>query len=463
MKLSNRIFVTAYITVIICLGISGTFLIENVTKTLLEAELKQVKYANAYAAESFNAFADISYEKLTDAQRKNIIAQIKSGLGNSVKLIEISTIDETEKQYKALKDNQGVSHYIENGEALMLKSTCRLNTAVGVYYMSLYFDLTHTVKQERIFKEFYGITVLLFSALSGLLLLFVAKRATAPLNQLKNVAYDIASGDYGKTVDIKSRDTEIVELSESFNSMSKTVAQKIDEIQKEAEKRDLFVADFTHEIKTPMTAIIGYSQMLDSYPLTKEEQSDAVKTIHRESKRLESLSLQLLDLYVLKNETPALYPVNLKEIEKQLKATLKFSCEKYGVTLKTDLADKWVTADKNLILSLLYNLCDNAFKASNKNDFVEVYSKEDGNKIKICVKDNGKGVSAENIKMLTEPFFREDKSRSRRLGGAGLGLSICKKIAEIHSSGLTFESEEGKGCIVSFGLDIEKEERNEDI
>ena len=457
MKLSNKIFLTTYITVLLCLGLSGTFLIEYVTDSLFKAEEKQIKYANSYAAESFYAFTDVSYGEITDTQKQNIIGQIKASLGNNVAFMDILSEKEIGSEYSKLEDNSGISRYIKNDDVLILKTVSRLKTTNGVYYIQLYYDLSSTLEQGKILKDFYVITVLLFSAISGLLLFLIAKRATYPLRRLKDAAYDIANGSYGKTVVIKSGDIEIKELSSSFNSMSQTIEQKIAQIRKEAEKRDLFVADFTHEIKTPITAIIGYSQMLDGYSLTKEEQSSAIKTIYSEGKRLESLSLQLLNLYVLKNEEVTLYPVNLKEIEEQLNATLKFSCEKYAVTLKTIFPEIWVKADKNLLLSLLYNLCDNAFKASNKNGVVNIYCEENGEKIKILVQDNGKGISQKNIKMLTEPFYREDKARSRQAGGAGLGLSICKAIAELHQSSLTFDSKKGNGCTVSFELYIRKE------
>ena len=178
----------------------------------------------------------------------------------------------------------------------------------------------------------------------------------------------------------------------------------------------------------------------------------AAEAINHEAKRLEKLSLQLLDLYVFQNESVELELLNLFAIGEQTKATLKHLSEKYNVLFTVNFQNEWVYANSVLLLSLLYNLADNAFKASNPQTCVEIYSQTENDTIKISVEDKGSGISKENIKYITEPFFRADKSRSRKYGGAGLGLSLCKEIASLHGSELHFESETDKGTLVWFTL-----------
>lgn len=269
---------------------------------------------------------------------------------------------------------------------------------------------------------------------------------------LMKVTDEIAMGNYGEKVHINSSDYEICALSESFNSMSSAVEQKVKEIKEEAEKRSLFVADFTHELKTPMTAIIGYAQLLNAYELDRNESREATDAIYNEAKRLEKLSLQLLDLHVFQNEKIEMEEWNLTVIGKQLKSTLKHLSDKYNVFFCVDFQDEIVFANYTLLLSLLYNLADNAFKASEPQMTIRIYSKSSGQTVQMFVEDEGRGIAKEHIKFLTEPFYREDKSRSRELGGAGLGLSLCKEIAVLHGTELCFESEKGKGTTVSFVL-----------
>ena len=229
-------------------------------------------------------------------------------------------------------------------------------------------------------------------------------------------------------------------------------SKKIKEIREELEKRNIFVADFTHEMKTPMTAIMGYAQMLRSYDLDKMEKDQAAEAIYNEAKRLEKLSLQLLQLYVYQNEDVEMERLNLFEVGKQLNTTLKYLSEKYEINYTIDFEKVTVSANSVLLLSLLYNLSDNAFKASHPQTSIEIYSKTTPAAVEIYVEDKGRGIAKENIRLLTEPFYREDKSRSRKLGGAGLGLALCKEIARIHGTELNFESEKDKGTTVSFSL-----------
>lgn len=164
----------------------------------------------------------------------------------------------------------------------------------------------------------------------------LARKITKPLNRLTKIADEIALGNYGKKVEITGSDYEITTLSESVNSMSSAIEKKIKNIHEELEKRNIFVADFTHEMKTPMTAIIGYAQMLRSYDLNEMEKDQAAEAIYNEAKRLEKLSLQLLDLYVYQNENVEMERLNLFEVGEQIKDTLKYLSEKYDVSYSID-------------------------------------------------------------------------------------------------------------------------------
>ena len=452
MKLSFKFFCIAYIVVLLSTGLGGAYIIKNINDTLWNTQVERVNAAVNYAADSFMAFADISYNEISEAQRNDAVRQIKNTLDIAVSDIEIYTSDAIDAKYTHMKDNECAVEFIKKENRLLMESVCKLNTGANVYYLVVYADFIEIQSQRDLFWSRYGIVVFGISAVSVLLLCALAKKITKPLNKLTKVADEIALGNYGKRAEVKDSDYEIYALSESVNAMSLAIEQKIKEIREELEKRDMFVADFTHEMKTPMTAIIGYAQMLRSYDLDKAEEIQAAEAIHNEAKRLEKLSLQLLELYVYKNENVETEKINLSEIEEQLKATLKYLSEKYDVSYTIDFDKEIVYANGVLLLSLLYNLADNAFKASQPKSSIRIYSKTMPNAVRICVEDKGTGIAKENIKLLTEPFYREDKSRSRKLGGAGLGLALCKEIAKLHGTELVFESEKNKGTTVSFVL-----------
>ena len=454
MKLSFKFFCVAYIVVLLSTGFGGSYMVNNINDTLWNTRVERVNTAVNYAADSFMAFADTSYNsEMSDTLKNDAIRQIKNTLDSSVSDVEIYTAEEvTESQYIKMGKNECAITFVKKDSRLLMESVCRLNVGANEYYLFVYSDFTDIQKQCDLFWSWYGIVVICISAVSGLLLFVLTRKMTGPLNRLANVADEIALGNYGKKVEITDSGDEISALSDSVNSMSSAIEQKITEIRDELEKRNIFVADFTHEMKTPMTAIMGYAQMLRSYDLDKTEREQAVEAIHNEAKRLEKLSLQLLELYVYQNEVVDIEKLDLRGIGEQLKTTLKFLSEKYEVQYSVDFEDETVSANQVLLLSLLYNLADNAFKASNPGTSIWLYSKASSDTVQIVVEDEGRGISKENIKLITEPFWREDKSRSRKLGGAGLGLALCKEIARIHGTELAFESEKGKGTRVSFIL-----------
>ncbi len=452
MKLSFKFFCIAYLVVLLSTGLGGSYIIKNINDTLWNTQVERVNVAVNYAADSFMAFADVSYNEISGSQKNDAIRQIKSTLDSSVCDIGIYTSEAVNSQYTSMNENECTATFVKKENCLLMESVCKLNIRSEDYYLFFYSDFTDIQNQRDIFWSRYGIVVICISVVSGLILFSLARKITKPLNTLTTVADEIALGNYGKKVEIKGWDYEIATLSESVNSMSSAIEQKIKEIREELEKRNIFVADFTHEMKTPMTAIMGYAQMLRSYDLDKMEKDQAAEAIYNEAKRLEKLSLQLLQLYVYQNENVEIERLDLFEVGKQLNTTLKYLSEKYEINYTIDFEKVTVSANSVLLLSLLYNLSDNAFKASHPQTSIKIYSKTTPAAVEIYVEDKGRGIAKENIRLLTEPFYREDKSRSRKLGGAGLGLALCKEIARIHGTELNFESEKDKGTTVSFSL-----------
>jgi len=293
---------------------------------------------------------------------------------------------------------------------------------------------------------------MLVALLSGLILYTLTTKVSLPLNHLSKTAKQIAKGEYGKTVRIKTNDIEVQQLASNFNTMSIATKHAMDTILLEADKKNQFVANFSHEMKTPLTTIIGYTSLLKDYPLTKTEQQEALDAIFHEAKRLDHLSLAMLELFVTQNKEVELTPTSLKEIQLHLVRICDQLSKKYDVYYEISLPDTLVFAHHDLLLSLFYNLIDNAFKASRKDTSIQIYGKKEYQKIMITIQDHGSGISKEHLQRLTEPFYRIDKSRSRNQGGAGLGLSICKEIVKIHETSLEIHSKPDIGTSIAFTL-----------
>ena len=285
------------------------------------------------------------------------------------------------------------------------------------------------------------------SAVTALL----ARRLTRPLAVLTDAGAQIAAGDYARRTDLHTGD-EIEELSRSFDKMADAVQEKIADLEADVQRREDFVGAFTHELKTPMTSIIGYADMLHTMQTDPDEQREAAAAIVHEGRRLEALSRKLLALLGLNEEGVELTAVPLPALWPRLHT----ACP--DVTLRTPAAAPTVRGDADLLLDLLCNLVQNAAKASAPGAPVLVLCAQAGDAVTLTVADRGCGIPPELIPRVTEPFYMVDKSRARRQGGSGLGLALCQRIAAAHGGALRIESEPGRGTRVSVTLPVWKED-----
>jgi signal transduction histidine kinase len=283
--------------------------------------------------------------------------------------------------------------------------------------------------------------------LSAVLLLCViicvwifSKYITSPLQKLSNISERIAGGSYGDRTHIATND-EVGVLARSFDKMADAVEEKINSLEQAVRSREDFVANFSHELKTPMTAIMGYADMLRSYENSPEVQIKSADYIYKESRRISELSLKLMDLTGLSDEHISIEPVDVQKLKTNI-----------GEHFIWNMQRATVCADKTLVISVLKNLCDNAEKAEATEILIKGCVEE--NKYKITVSDNGKGISEKDMSRIKEPFYMVDRSHAGTNDGFGLGLTLCERIANLHGTSLTFESVIGVGTTVGFELPL---------
>ena len=215
-----------------------------------------------------------------------------------------------------------------------------------------------------------------------------------------------------------------------------------------AERREEFIASFAHELKTPLTAIIGYADMLRSREMTPKNRFTAAGYIFSEGKRLESLSLKLMEIIVSGKQGVERRRFNAPYFIREVAAVTVPSLAGDGMTLDMRWEQGEVSIEPDLFKTLMINLIDNARKASRRGQTVEFFGKKEEGGYAFYVRDHGRGMKKEDLGRITEPFYMIDKSRSRAQNGAGLGLALCQRIAELHGTALEFESEPGKGTTV---------------
>ncbi len=326
--------------------------------------------------------------------------------------------------------------------------------------ITIYLTQSLTATYSNILKLTHSAQIALGACLllCSILLPFFFHKSLKPLKKLTTVTKHIADGNYALRAEILSQD-EVGELSFSFDQMAETVEQKILTLEDTAKRQELLLGALTHEMKTPMTAIIGYAQSLLTMPLSEEGKMEATNEIYQAALRTERLSQKMMQLIAL-TDCPVLVKQNCNthtlfaQVEQ---AVMPFLLEK-NITLTIKTSADTLYGDSDLLFTLLTNLIHNAVHASPSQTTITCSATPLTHSIRLQVGDQGCGISPDKIPLITEPFYRVDKARSRKFGGAGLGLSICQMIAQAHNSQLNIQSEPKKGTIIFIDLPIQKED-----
>ena len=274
------------------------------------------------------------------------------------------------------------------------------------------------------------------------LITVLVRRSMAPLNKLQATASSIASGNYTERADVDSRD-EIGMLAQDFNHMAQSIERHVDELTTTAKRQQLFIGAVTHEFKTPLTGILLNADTLQNTYMSEDEQADALHNIEMQGKWLERLVQKMLRLLTI-NQEISLSEISVNDLLEQVRTSTEAPLREKGIQLTVTCEAGTILGDIDLLQSALVNLIDNAAKASLPGQQVRVNAY--GNVIEVS--DNGKGIPADALEHITEPFFMVDKSRSKKLGSVGLGLALVKEIVQAHNAKLEVDSSEDIGTTV---------------
>lgn len=362
-------------------------------------------------------------------------------------LFNISAYEyEVEDVFKRTGDREN-GLLLKNGERRLLLFWDTLT--FGKNYRVLYYkDITEIYQRfDKLFLEglLFTVGALLFI---GVFLFHGIYRTIRPLVELKKTAALLADGNYGIRLPVRGKD-EIAELTESFNQMAEKIEEHVEKLSTVNETQRQLLGSLAHELKTPMTAIIGYADTLLTLRLSERRREQALQYIGDECRRLSRLSVKMLEL-------TGLYEMGESTIEKKEVEVLPFlekvkeltfwrlQEKKLSLEISCTPEDLTKTMDQDLMMSLVMNLVDNAVKASKEGGKIWIRADER----ELSVKDEGKGIPLEDLARVTEAFYMVDKARARSAGSVGLGLAICEEIAMLHGARLSLESEEGKGTCV---------------
>lgn len=321
-------------------------------------------------------------------------------------------------------------------------------------YLITQTDISSVINAQKNTIAYFQKIYMFILCISFPVVFLLTKVITASLNKVGKATRRIAGGEYSERISTKGKD-EISELASDFNQMAQQVEEKIGELSNVAKQKEDFAANFAHELKTPLTSVIGYADMLYQRNLPREEVKSAAGYILKEGMRLEALSLKLMDLFVLDKQKFVLEKMSVKEMFQNLEQGMELVCRKSEVVLHMDIEDGCIKVDYDLFKTIILNLIDNAMKADSKNLWMS--GKQESNQYRIVMKDDGKGIPLEELGKITEAFYMVDKSRSRKQHGAGLGMALVSKIVEIHNAKMKIESDGKMGTEVSILFPLQEE------
>ncbi len=483
MKFAWKVFLSSILVVTAAFGIGGTLMISSLYHQALDQELRMATQENRYLCFSFGTAVDSLTSPFDPNQFLN---QINDVMGERSSDFSICSQEEVRfpdgpefagnipvntRASRVVTDENGVEYIqivtriqlsgdifsedtyftgIEESDAVGEEAVSPNDFSPGVScYLESLTDISYIYGMRDGYIALYRWILLAVVGVSSVILLILSHFLTRPLKRLTNVTQDIASGDFSTRAKVKGND-EIGALTRNFNAMADVVEEKIHDLEETARQREDFIASFAHELKTPLTSIIGYADMLRSYDMDVADRLTAANYIFSEGKRLESLSLHLLDLIVLHKQDFSLVPVDSAVFTKEVANILMPLLQKHRQTLRVTAAQATILLEPNLMKTLLYNLIDNACKASEEGGEIFLTGEQENGQYRFSVQDHGRGIPKEELGKITEPFYMVDKSRARKQNGAGLGLALCRMIAQLHGDDLHFISKLGEGTCVSF-------------
>lgn len=355
------------------------------------------------------------------------------------------TYDELHEKYdqyeKEFETDETITTYIEGNKLFM-----RMRKYTNVVVVMSDISKINNMKKEQI--DYFIKLSLACSLTIAFLLSISVSFLTRKIKILNQTVKEVEKGNYTAKVKKLGND-EIGNVGKSFNKMTKALQKNISEIEKVSENRKRFIGNLTHEIRTPLTSIVGYSSLIKNRKVEDEKVVlEYSKRIYDEGRYIEEISQKLMDLMLLENGSITKDTINLSEelnkIIEDMQATFP-----YVLFQKEIEKDIYVNFDKTLLKTLIINLTKNAINAYENNPIVRI--ELDRTKV-IKVIDYGKGIKKDELEKIKEPFYTLSKDRNRKFSGMGLGLPLCIQIVEMQEGILEIESKENEGTKIIIKL-----------
>lgn len=341
-----------------------------------------------------------------------------------------------DKQLQRVYEGASIGKAMINGESYYVVGTAiktsfdANNLTDNNQIIGTVFAVTPTGSQgivSLVMKSFLTIAIICLG-IACIVIWQVTKHMVTPLQQMSAAAKRFAVGDFSYRVNINTND-ELADLGYAFNEMA-------DALDKLESSRRSFVANVSHELKTPMTSIAGFIDGILDGTIPKEKEDYYLKIVSDEVRRLSRLVVAMLNMSKIESGDfqMKLKPYNLSDQIIHILLTFEQKIEKKNIEIRglENLEPHHIVADTDMIYQVIYNLFDNAVKFTNEGGYIEINVADVGDNVQVSIKNSGDGIDASELSRVFERFYKVDKSRSLDAKGAGLGLYIVKTMVEMH-------------------------------
>ena len=460
MRLFWKLFCSMVAITALACSIGGFVLIDGQLRTGLNAQaevavtehillrrmlLREMQFSHSFGQEDVVRLAK---ETTASLSRSDIHFSLSTAAGET---LASSAPTGGSQLTAALTEAQLGWEVLETEGTFSLHVASPVSVRDGTVYLETWQDASDLFSARQAQYNLFFYLLLALILVSALAAAAVSAWITRPLGKLSEAAREMAAGELSRRVETRS-DDEIGQLSQDFNQMAEQLERHVGELTETARRQEDFLHAFAHETKTPLTSIIGYAELLLSRPAQPALVQESAGCIFREGRRLEGLSRKLLDIFVLEKIGVSPRRTEMVPFLERVADVLRPTLEQTGIQLEVQAEPGTAEIEADLMESVCLNLLDNARKAVDSQGRLLLEGQPENDGYHIRVTDNGRGISAEDLRRITEPFYMVDKSRARAQGGAGLGLTVCQRIVALHGGRLEFESTPGQGTRVSVYL-----------
>lgn len=443
MKLSYKIFLGICVPAVVACIVISFFLIERNVEISLENE-NTLLIRNLEKIENRVQFAIYNGTKLSinENSYKNREVKIYHLRDGNVEYQTDGSMLSFTKEISNLDLNKySIQQINVNNKKYSIAAT-KVDESNEIFFI----ENIDFIYEER--NEMIKNCVIIFSVMTvviAVIAYIISKTLTRPLVEIQKEMKKISEGNF--KINLKEHSGEFGKLGSDFNKMSKELEKRNSDLVKLVNSKQMFIDNLAHEMNTPLTSIQGYAELMQRANLDEDKRNKYLEYIQSESKRILDMYKKLLLLSYKKNSDLEIKEVSMQKVISEISKTIAEKLQSKNIILVYNIKIDCIKGDETLIIMCILNLVKNAISVSKENSKITIEAFEKDDKKYIHVIDNGKGIAKEDIEKITDPFYRVDKVRSRKDGGAGLGLSICKSIAEIHNGQLKIESVLGLGSI----------------